>query len=251
MLIPGIVSVTYRPLSPGQLLDAARCAGLSAVEWGGDVHVPHGDIGCAVRVGGMTRGAGLLPVSYGTYYRAGTYGADYPAVFSAMLETAAALGTSHLRLWAGNANSGDVTQEQRTALTDELRHCAGLAAQYGMSLSFEYHSGTLTDTAASAVQLVTDIGEDNVSLYWQPHQFASHEDNCTDLALLLPYISNVHVFAWEGRQRYSLSRHADRWQDYLSLLRSSGRDHALLLEFTPHDDPAELGTEAETLLSLL
>ncbi len=251
MFLPGIVSVTYRPLTPQALIDAARTVGLSAIEWGGDVHVPHGDIGCAVRVGGMTRGAGLCPISYGTYYKAGTYGDTYAVVFSEMLDTADALGTSNLRLWAGAANSEDVTPQERDALTRELRHCAALAAQRGKTVSFEYHAGTLTNTAASAMQLMKDLGADNASLYWQPHQFASHEDNCADLALLLPYVSNLHVFAWEERQRFPLSHHADRWKDYLAILKTSHRDHALLLEFTPHDDSGELKTEAETLLSWL
>ncbi len=248
---PGIVSVTYRPLTPQKLIALARTAGLCCVEWGGDIHVPHGDIGCAVRVGGMTRGAGLAPISYGTYYRAGTYGETYAAVFSEMLETADALGTSNLRLWAGNANSEDVTPILREALTAELRHCAHLAAQRGKTVSFEYHAGTLTNTAASAKQLMEELGADNASLYWQPHQHASFEDNCADLALLLPYVSNIHVFAWEERTRLALASHADRWKGYLSILKGTHRNHALLLEFTPHDDPDELCTEAETLLSWL
>ena len=251
MFYPGIVSVTYRPLTPQVLIDAAHTAGLCCVEWGGDVHVPHGEIGTAVRIGGMTRGAGLHPISYGTYYRAGTYGDAFPAVFADMLDTAEALGTSNLRLWAGNANAEDTAPDTRAALTDELRVCAALAARRGKTISFEYHAGTLTNTAASAKQLMEELGADNASLYWQPHQFASHEDNCADLAFLLPYVSNIHVFAWEERTRLALAAHADRWKEYLSILKGTHSAHGLLLEFTPHDDPNELCTEAGTLLSWL
>lgn len=251
MLTPGIVSVTYRQLTPAALLDAARKAQLSVIEWGGDVHVPHGDISRAIHVGGMTRGAGLLPVSYGTYYRAGSYGSEYPAVFTAMLRTAEALGASNLRLWAGCSGSIDTDAVLRTALTNELRHCAQMAKNDGKSISFEYHSGTLTDRADSARRLMEALGADNASLYWQPNQFLSHEENCSALQQLLPYISNVHVFAWEGSARLPLAAHAQRWRNYISILKTVPRDRAMLLEFTPNDDPAELAREAEVLRSLL
>ena len=251
MFLPGIVSVTYRPMTPEQLVGAASHAGLSCIEWGGDVHVPHGDTDTAETVGALTRKAGLSVISYGTYYRAGTYGENFSSVFTDLLHTADALGTQNLRLWAGSKNSEDVTAEERKALTEELRLCAALASRWGKTISFEFHGGTLTNTAASAKQLIEDIGEHNVSLYWQPNQFRSPKDNCDALTLVLPYVSNVHVFAWEERQRLPLAAHTDRWQDYLSILASTGRDHGLLLEFVPQDDPTLLRGEAETLLSLL
>ena len=74
MLYPGLVSITYRQCSPEQIIALCRDNNLSAVEWGGDVHVPHGDLETAVKVAGMTRAAGLCMPSYGTYYKAGAYG---------------------------------------------------------------------------------------------------------------------------------------------------------------------------------
>ena len=40
MLIPGLVSVTFRKLSRTEIAGLMVNAGLSAIEWGGDVHVP-------------------------------------------------------------------------------------------------------------------------------------------------------------------------------------------------------------------
>jgi len=40
---PGLVTVTFRQLSPEQIANAAKKAGLQVLEWGGDVHVPAGD----------------------------------------------------------------------------------------------------------------------------------------------------------------------------------------------------------------
>ena len=37
MLIPGLVSITFRPLSPREIVDLVAEAGLKAIEWGGVV----------------------------------------------------------------------------------------------------------------------------------------------------------------------------------------------------------------------
>ena len=249
MFIPGLVSVTYRPMTPAQIISAAREAGLSAIEWGGDIHVPHGDTGRAAVTGGMTRGAGLMPISYGTYYYTGTYGDDYMHKFRKCLECADILGAPNLRLWAGKKNSEDVGADERAAMVTELRACARAAAGRGKTISFEYHGNSLTNRAPSAVRLIEEIAEPNVSLYWQPNQFVSFEQNIENLKLVLPYVSNVHVFAWLGRDRFLLSEHADMWHAYMDILASTGREHGMLLEFVPGDDSAKLPTEAATLLS--
>ena len=41
-LIPGLVSVTFRQLSPEDIIDITYASGLKAVEWGSDVHLPAG-----------------------------------------------------------------------------------------------------------------------------------------------------------------------------------------------------------------
>ena len=46
---PGLVSVTFRQLAPEALIDLAARAGLAAIEWGADIHVPPGDDANAVR----------------------------------------------------------------------------------------------------------------------------------------------------------------------------------------------------------
>ena len=71
LLIPGLVSITFRPLSPQELIKLVAEAGLKAIEWGGDIHVPHGDVSRAQEVGRQTTEAGLSVAAYGSYYRLG------------------------------------------------------------------------------------------------------------------------------------------------------------------------------------
>lgn len=187
----GLVSVTYRQLTAGEVIALCVTAGLDGIEWGGDAHVPHGDVETARAVGGMTTRAGLQALSYGSYYRAGTYD-DALTEFEGVLACARVLGAPNIRLWAGDHNSEDMPAEMRRKIVAEVRTLANMAASDGISISFEFHEGTLTNTAISAVRLVEEIGHAGVRLYWQPNRKGQAE-NIEDLRQILPYLSHVHV----------------------------------------------------------
>ena len=65
MIRPGLVSITFRKLSPRQIVDLVVQAGLDAIEWSGDVHAPHGDVAKAREIAQMTADAGLSMPTYG------------------------------------------------------------------------------------------------------------------------------------------------------------------------------------------
>ena len=153
MIRSGLVSITFRKLSPHTIIDLVTRAGLTGIEWGGDVHVPHGEIDVAREVAQMTRDAGLLVAAYGSYYRVGVSEADGLA-FERVLETAMALGAPTVRVWAGNRGSADADESYRAAVVDDARRIAVLAHAAGITVSFEYHRNTLTDTNASAHRLL-------------------------------------------------------------------------------------------------
>ncbi len=41
MIKSGLVSITFRQLTCEQIVDLVSKAKLDAIEWGGDIHVPH------------------------------------------------------------------------------------------------------------------------------------------------------------------------------------------------------------------
>ena len=71
MFRTGICSITHRTLSIDAVIELAVKCGLEGIEWGGDVHVPHGEIKLAEDVLDQTLAAGLLCPSYGSYYKVG------------------------------------------------------------------------------------------------------------------------------------------------------------------------------------
>ncbi len=246
MLILGLVSVTYRKLTPAAIIDLTARAGLSCIEWGSDVHVPQTDLANARRVGEMTREAGLTVSSYGSYYRLGM-GQD----FAPYLEAACALGAPIIRIWAGNRGSASVDAATRAAWAAEAKTACRMASERGITVAFEYHHDTLTDTAASALALVQAVDEPNCRLYWQP-EFAKPQDLIlSDLEAVAPYVDVCHVFTWNpDHSRRPLLDGIDVWREYLSRV-PGWEGKPLLLEFVPGDDPALLSREADALREIV
>jgi len=244
MITPGLVSVSFRKISPLEIIALVKQAGLAGIEWGGDVHVPHGDVVRAKEVRQQTLAAGLAVLAYGSYYRLDGQ------KFEAVLESAVALGAPVIRVWAGAVGSAKATAEQRAAVVADSQRIGDLAAKAGIKIAYEYHGGTLTDTDASARQLLHEVAHPNVYTLWQPHIEDTVDANLESLRGVLPRLVNLHVFHWTAnpRERRPLAEGAQDWGQYLSAV--SG-NRAALLEFVQDDDPQNLLRDAATLLSVI
>ena len=245
MLYSGLCSITFRQLTPREIVDLVAKAGLDAIEWGGDVHVPHGDLARAREVRALTEAAGIAVSSYGSYYRVGH---DAPAPFESVLATACELRAPNVRVWAGDRGSAAADAQYREAVVSESRRIASLAAAEGLVVSFEFHANSLTDTNESAVRLLTEIAHPAIRTYWQPDERADQDYRVEGLRALLPRLTNLHAFAWgPNYERYPLSAGATAWAQYLGLAANTGRDHHVLLEFVRDDSPAAFLEDAATL----
>lgn len=252
MIRPGLISVTFRQLSAGEVVDLASQAGLDGIEWGGDVHVPHGNIQIARQVRRMTEDAGLQVTSYGSYYHAGQSQGAGPS-FESVLETATTLGSPMIRVWAGSRRSIDADKQYWDRVISDTRRIADIAGAAGVGISYEFHEDTLADTGKSTQRLLKEVAHDNVTACWQPIPEISVEENLKALEVVLPGLSNVHIFHWRpiSRQRCLLSAGLDDWRQYLKKVASTGRDHFALIEFVKEDAPDNFLTDAQTLKQLL
>lgn len=246
----GLVSITFRKLSPAEVIGLVVQAGLEVIEWGGDVHVPHGDVGCGREVGARTRDAGLAVSSYGSYYRAGESGGENPP-FEAVLETALALQAPVIRIWAGRQGPEKADAEARARVVDDSRRVAELAQKEGVRVGVEYHAGTLTATDASAAQYLDEVAHPNLEPYWQPPNNCPMEQNRAGLEAIASRVSVVHVFHWvyneSGRNRCRLAEGAGVWAPYIQTLRAAPRERAALLEFVRGDTPKQFLEDAAVL----
>ncbi|QNA94256.1 TIM barrel protein [Microbacterium sp. Se63.02b] len=240
----GVCSVTFRELSPQRIIDLAADAGLAAIEWGGDVHVPPGDVVRAAEVARATVDAGLAVASYGSYFRAGTHDSLTP-----VLDTAQALGTDRVRIWAGHVGSDAATEADWHAVVARLHAAAAEAEEYGIGLALEFHSGTLADTAPTTMRLLDQVGSPVLSTYWQPTVGATVDTVLAEYRAVAARTSAAHVFSWwPARERLPLRARDALWTRFFAEARAAAsppRD--ALLEFVPGDDPALLATEAAAL----
>lgn len=243
----GLVSITFRKLAPRQVVDVAAAAALEGIEWGGDIHVPHGDLARAAEVRRITADAGLAIPSYGSYYRAGTSERE-GLPFARVLDTAVALGTPLIRVWAGSLGSAQADEATRAEVVADSLRIAEMAGQAGIRVACEYHGGTLTDTDASTDAFLAQARHPNLGCYWQPRTGTGVVEALAGLRAVLPRLAHLHVFHWApDYTRRPLAEGADVWPRYLELAATAGGDRFAMLEFVANDDPAVLSADAATL----
>ncbi|MFA6962903.1 MAG: TIM barrel protein [Opitutaceae bacterium] len=248
MIYPGLVSVTFRKHSPAEVAALVKKAGLKGVEWGGDIHVPHGDLVRAREVRETTMEHGLFTAAYGSYYRAGQ-SENAGLAFERVLETAVELGAPTIRVWPGGAGSDATDEEGRWKIIHDLRRIVGLATKAGVSISTEFHGGTLTDTNESAGKLLVEVDHPSFYTCWQPHNGEETDDCVAGLREVQSRVSNIHVFHWwpTANERHPLVDGAERWGRFWSVLKQIPGDRFALLEFVKGDAPEAFLRDAETL----
>lgn len=249
----GLVSVTFRQLDPREIVGLAAKAGLEGIEWSSG-HLPLGEAQqtqekLAKEIRAMTVDAGLAVAAYGSACRVGEGEAD---TFEATVLTAAELGAPLIRVWAGRKGSADADETHWERAVADSRRLADLAHQAGITVAYEYHQNTLTDTRAAARRLLTEVAHANVRTLWQPPPWPV-EEIVAGLDDVTPWLANVHVFHWsytdEGRRPLAEGR--ERWLRYLRVAcngagNGDGQRYALL-EFVRDDDPGSLRRDADTL----
>jgi 3-dehydroshikimate dehydratase len=245
MISPGLVSVTYRQLSVEQIIAHSVAAKLKGIEWGGDIHVPHGQLDHAAEVGRKTREAGLQISAYGSYYRAGH---DAELAAEIVVATAQKLGAPLIRIWAGKLGSATADAAYKDGVAHDCRKLSSLAAEQGLKVALEWHGNTLTDTAPATADLIAAVNHPNLYTYWQPRLKTSVAENLAEMTTALPYLAGVHVFNWDAvtGDRYALAAGSAAWREYLAQLPDSS-DFFASLEFVPNNDPAVLTREAAAL----
>lgn len=248
--IPGAVSATFKkmPLTADEVISLLRECGLKAVEWSENAHVFPGDAEGAAALRQKTEAAGLRVAAYGSYYRLGENEAPQ-AAFEKSLISAQALGAPLIRVWAGVKASWDTPEEERQGLAQEAALIAGLAAEKGIRVAFEWHKNTLTDTNESAQRLLKEANHSNLYCLWQPTVALSPKERTAGIRLMGGKLLNFHVYSWPDGKRGPLN--AAEWQYYLDAAEGQAAQRCALLEFVRDDSVDQFRADAQTLLNLL
>jgi 3-dehydroshikimate dehydratase len=251
MLIPGLVSITFRKLTVEQIISLAVDAGLRSIEWGGDVHAPCGDLARAKEIRSLCVQAGMAVSAFGSYYCAGV-SENNGVSFSTVLQTARELGASTIRVWAGRISSAQAPAGFRQAVISDLQRICQLSVAADCTVSLEFHGGTLADSAEATNALIAAAAQPNLSTYWQPPVGMTKDACVASLRTVTPHLQNLHVFHWwpDDRHRLPLAQGVDRWREYLTLAAASGTRH-VSLEFVRQNDVQQFRDDAKTLHAML
>ena len=237
----GLVSVSFRDHTPKEILEEMKRVGLSHIEWGSDVHAPHGDLARLEEIAALQKTYGITCSSYGTYFRLG----ETPlSELGAYIDAAKILGTNVLRLWCGAKSGADMTDMERSDLLSQCKAATAIAEASGVTLCMECHKKTFTEQADDAVWLMEAINSPHFRMYWQPFQWVDARENIKNARVIAPFAEHIHVFHWRGKLRLPLRDAISEWQQYLAAFTTP---RTLLLEFMPDDDIATLPKEAEAL----
>ncbi|HLR35614.1 MAG TPA: sugar phosphate isomerase/epimerase family protein [Tissierellales bacterium] len=248
----GLCSITFRELSVNEIIELVKKAGLNGIEWGGDVHVPPGDFEKAKEVADATKKAGLDVVSYGSYYRVGI---PNDISFETILETAVHLTAPSIRVWAGRLGSAKADDTYRKNVVEDAQRIAELAKEHNITIHFEYHGRTLTDTPESALALMKDVNHPNAKLYWQPAVGEAVDKRLESIEKVKPWLSHIHVFHWDELEKLPFNQGIDEWQQYINAINKSkgigNKTRYFLMEFVKDDNPQQFLEDAKVLKKLL
>ncbi|MDF1513665.1 MAG: TIM barrel protein [Anaerolineae bacterium] len=250
MIIGGLVSITFRQLTVDAIIKLVQVAGLDAIEWGGDDHVPHGDLVCARETKRKMLDSGLTTASYGSYYRVGHH---EPVPFVDVLASATALGAPLIRVWAGKRNSEEADDAYWQQVVDDAITIANLSAEAGKEIAFEYHGNTLTNTLSSTVRLLQDINHPAVKTYWQKPNQSSLEENVVAINQLLPWLSHLHLNSGPNASLRNSQPTSDNteWLKYFDIVSQTNKDHCALIEFVQDNAPESFLRDARVLKAWL
>ena len=243
----GMTSLTLRDEEPSAVVEHALRAGLSGIEWGvSDKHVVLGDTKRAQMIADLCRDKGIEVFSLGSYCRMDTRDDLEEAVI-----TASALGAPVIRIWAGGKSPLECTEEEIRCVVENTRYMADLAYRDGIVLGFEYHGGSLTETAHDAVALIEHIDRDNVGLYWQSDYTLASCENFDERNIVLPYcIGNMHIQNYSPDTGYGLLEEIKE-----EILKYYGdikeKPYNLMIEFVKNSSAENLIRDAVALRSVL
>lgn len=241
----GLVSVSFRQLSVLEIIKLMKAEGMAIVEWGSDVHAPKDDIKRLEQIAKLQREYGIKCSSYGTYFSVGTTPIKE---IEGYIKAAKILGTNVLRIWCGDKDSENYSFEERQKLFNECSRLADIAEKNKVILCLECHGWSYTNRLSSALELMGAVNSDSFKMYWQPNQFRTFEENLLYAEKIAPYTINIHVFNWEGKDKFPLAEAKEKWQEYLK--KFSGNEN-LLLEFMPDGKPESFKNEYKALKEIV
>ena len=201
-----------------RVLEAASQAGVQALEWSRDLGPEPGDRAAAERLAMATLRAGLATASYASLYRAGL---QSQAAFDALVDTARALYSPALRLWA--AGKSGAAARDSASFADEARRLADRSARHGITLCFGLGRGSALDSYERALLFMRAADHPFVKLCWEPLPGSRFDESMQAFQELSGYVGQICARSSAADGSDGLLRDRDEdWLLYMDALDEQG-----------------------------
>jgi len=157
------------------------------------------------------------------------------------LDIAVGLGAPVVRVWAPRGAAGSLGGAQYSRAVAQQRDFCKRAEEMDLVLAIESHDGYIAETSEGMLQLIKDVGADNLKVNWQP-SFSEHADDpCESLSALMPYTVNVHAQNFSGPtgERRRLADGAVDYARVIAELKNAGFNGYVEIEFAGEGDAVE------------
>ena len=124
----GVASVTFRNKTSEEVVEIAKKAGVSYIEWGADVHVK--TFADAEKVKKLCDENNIKISSYGSYYRVGSHKKEE---WENICKNAHVMGADSVRVWLGKKDSEETSEEEYGNLLSDLEFMCDKAGEYNLS----------------------------------------------------------------------------------------------------------------------
>lgn len=248
----GLCTISNKDREVDDIVALAGEVGYDGVEiWGKD-HVGDGSRETCDAIRDAAEDAGVEIPVYGSYLRAAgdvdldpddaPAGTLDDAEIEEELEIADRLGTDLIRIWAGGHDYEDVGDAYWDAVVEDVDRIGATAEDYGIDVTVEKHTNTVTNSLEGARRLIEAVDRDAVGLNYQPHTRLGPEEIDAEAAELAPLSNHMHVLAVHERgtsDRYPYSRGDYDFEALLERFAAADYDGYVNVEFVSE----ELGYE--------
>ena len=222
----GLCSVTFRKKTAEEVVTLSKKAGISFIEWGGDVHVRTLDD--AKKVKALCDEADIKISSYGSYFNTAVYD---EGKWHNTCKITKAMGAESIRIWLGKKNSQVTSDKEYNLLLENTKRMCDIAAEYGLMVCPECHDNTFNNNTDAILRFIRDLQKDNFKTYFQSRYFRMEYD-LDRIERTYDYIKDVHV-SYRDLKREQLFRKKDK--NYLDTLLKKFREKSfsgiVMIEF--------------------
>lgn len=198
-------------------MDAAAAAGYDGIElWGKEPHTGDKSPETCEEIVARARDRSLAIPVYGSYLRPGSD--SFEASFRDELAVAEQLDAELIRVWAGEREYEERTEEHWQAVVGDLTTLADAAAERGLGITVEKHGNSLTNHSEGARRLIEAVERDNCGLNYQPMFSIPADDILAEARDLAPLSNNMHVQATPERNSFDRCPLEDAFFDVETLL---------------------------------